>query len=55
MTVRCRQRGAELANHLWDHRVVAKPEPFNNGVRLSWAAFNTGEDLDALLVAVSDL
>lgn len=56
MTVRCRPRGPELADHLWEgHRVVVKPEPFNHGVRLAWAAFNTTEDLDALLVAVQDL
>jgi L-cysteine/cystine lyase len=55
MTVRCRQLGTHLVDHLWAHRVVAKPEPFHDGVRMAWAAFNTAEDLDALLVAVNDL
>jgi L-cysteine/cystine lyase len=55
MTVSCQQLGSGLAQWLYQRQILTKAQSAASGIRISWAAFNTLEDLDALMGACADL
>jgi L-cysteine/cystine lyase len=55
MAVSCRQLGSGLSEWLWERDVVAKASQWCHGIRLSWASFNTEDDLDHLIEAMAGL
>lgn len=55
MVVTCRQLGSGLYEWLLERNVVAKGQPIHGGIRVSWASFNTSDDLDALMEGVKHL
>lgn len=55
MAVSCQQLGSELAQWLYQRQIVTKAQMAAGGIRISWALFNTMEDLDALMEACAEL
>jgi L-cysteine/cystine lyase len=55
MTVTSRQLGSGLAEWLLERGVVTKPQAARHGVRISWASFNTEDDIDHLMDAAQGL
>ncbi|MCY0878319.1 MAG: aminotransferase class V-fold PLP-dependent enzyme [Firmicutes bacterium] len=55
MAVACRQLGSGLSDWLWERGVVAKASRGRHGIRLSWASFNTEDDLERLIDAMDGL
>ena len=55
MAVTCRQLGSGLMEWLYERDVVAKSQPLAHGIRISWAAFNTRDDVAALMAALKRL
>ncbi|MCY0864398.1 MAG: aminotransferase class V-fold PLP-dependent enzyme [Sulfobacillus sp.] len=52
MTVQSQSFGSGLADILLRSRIVVKGEPRRQGIRISWAVFNTVDDLDQLIHAL---
>ncbi len=55
MAVTSQQLGSGLAEWLLERGVVTKPQVTRHGVRISWAAFNTEDDIDQLMDAAQGL
>ncbi len=55
LTVHSRRYGAGLAERLWERNIVVKPVNQYGGVRVSFAIFNTPEDVHALAAALKSL
>lgn len=55
MAVTSQQLGSGLAEWLLEREVVTKPQVTRHGVRISWAAFNTEDDIDQLMDAAQGL
>lgn len=55
MTVGCRSLGSGLSDWLLERGVMAKANPQRQGIRLSWASFNTIDDLERLSQAIREL
>ncbi len=53
MTVVSAGRGSDLAEALWQKHVYVKPVPEHQAMRITWALFNTEDDLDALVSAIN--
>ncbi|POB10359.1 MAG: aminotransferase class V-fold PLP-dependent enzyme [Sulfobacillus thermosulfidooxidans] len=49
MTIRSKRYGAGLAEKLWQRGIVVKPVNAYQGVRVSFALFNTSQDVHALM------
>ena len=55
MAVSSQQLGSGLAEWLLERGVVTKPQATRHGVRISWASFNTEDDIDQLMDAAQGL
>lgn len=55
MAVTCDRLGSGLFEWLLEREVLAKPFSARHGIRVSWAAFNTEEDIDQLIDATEGL
>ena len=55
MSVICHSMGSGLSDWLLKRNVVVKPQPLVQGVRISWAAFNTADDIESLVRACHSL
>ncbi len=51
MAVTSKSLGSGLFDWLLERGVVTKPQPSRNGIRVSWAIFNTEDDIDGLIDA----
>ncbi|MDA8194338.1 MAG: aminotransferase class V-fold PLP-dependent enzyme [Thermaerobacter sp.] len=48
MTAMSDKAGSGIVDWLWSREIIVKPVPSYHGIRISWALFNTEDDLDAL-------
>ena len=55
MTVQSEPLGEGIAEALWHKNIFVKPVPEYRGMRISWALFNTEEDLENLVTAINTL
>ncbi len=55
MVITCRQIGSGLYEWLLQRNVVTKAQPVHGGIRISWASFNTSDDIEALVEGVSGI
>nr|WP_207711451.1 aminotransferase class V-fold PLP-dependent enzyme [Sulfobacillus harzensis] len=53
MTVASEQLGSGLYEWLLERDIVAKAAPARYGIRISWAAFNTSDDVERLVAALA--